>query len=152
MALRRQDRRDDREFNSPEEMVARLGYLICLAMLPAGVLLVIAGVISQRFLLLIAGVAALATGWLMREGLRKREQLDPAARSLDAVPMLGSAAEETRLARLVALLREWDALEQRRGTAAFDPWAVQAVRNDIVAVIEQDPALLSLFRAHRHAA
>ncbi len=152
MALKRHERRDDREFNSPEEMVARLGYLLCLAMFPAGVLLVIAGVLSHRWLLLLGGVTALAAGWLMREGLRKRERLEPAARALDAVPKMGSAAEETRLARLVVLLREWDALEQRRGTAAFDPWAVQAVRNDIVAVIEQDPALLSLFRAHRHAA
>jgi hypothetical protein len=152
MARKRHDPRGDSEFNSPEEMIARTGYLLWVASLPAGVLLVLAGVISRGYLLLAGGLVALGIGWLLRDWLRRREQLAPAAEVFDRVAKFAEEAEETRVARLVGLLHEWEALEERRGTAAFDPWALQAVRHDIAAAIEQDPALVGLFRALRSAA
>jgi hypothetical protein len=152
MARKRHDLREDDGFNTPAEMLARLAYLAWLASLPAGILLTLAGLLTARWPLALGGVAGLTLGWCVRDWLRRRERFEPAAAALDAVPEIGARAEETRLARLVVLLREWDALEQRRGTPGFDPWAVQAVRNDIHAVVENDPALISLFRTHRQAA
>jgi hypothetical protein len=149
MALKRHRSRSESEFNSPEEMLARVAYLLWVASLPAGVLLLLAGVIAKNYFLLIGGVAALAACWLLRDWLRRRERFEPAAQVLDRVSRLAAQAEETCVARLVVLLREWEALEERRGTAGFDPWAIQAVRNDIAAVIEQDPALVTLFSALR---
>jgi hypothetical protein len=151
MARKRCDGDDD-GFNTPAEMLARFAYLVWLASLPAGILLTLAGLLAARWPLALGGIAALTIGWCVRDWLRRGERFAAAAAALDAVPEIGARAEETRLERLVVLLREWDALEQRRGTPGFDPWAVQAVRNDILAVVEDDPALISLFRNHCPAA
>jgi hypothetical protein len=151
MALREHDPRDG-EFNTPAEMLTRVVYLAWLASVPSGILLTLAGFFAVRWPLLIAGIAVLTLGWFARDWLRRRGQFDASGDSLNTVTPFDAQADATRLARLVTLLREWDELERRRGTPAFDPWAVQAIRNDIVAVIENDPALISLFRAHRHAA
>lgn len=150
MALRRPE--PDDEFNTPAEMLTRLAFVAWLASVPSGILLTLAGFLAARWTLIIAGVGLLMCGWCLRDWLRRRGELETVADKLDAVHTFGAQAEQTNLARLTALLREWDALEQRRGSPGFDPWAVQAVRNDILAVVEQDPALLSLFRAHRQAA
>jgi hypothetical protein len=152
MGLKRQDGRGRDEFNSPQEMLGRVAFLACLAAFPAGLLLTLAGLLAQKYLLLLAGFAALGAGWLLRDWLQRRGQWHGARAALDAAAEAPTNVETARVARLLELLREWDAMERRRGTAAFDPWALQALRNDIATLIEQDAALATLFRGHRHAA
>lgn len=151
MAPRRHHLRDG-EFNTPAEMLARLAFLVWLASIPSGILLTLAGFLAARWPLIVAGIALLTGAWLLRDWLRRREPLETMTENFDNVYRFTVEPQTTRIAQLSELLREWDALEQQRGTPRFDPWAVQALRNDIHALVEQDPALRSLFRAHRQAA
>jgi hypothetical protein len=152
MALKRQDWPGRGEFNSPQEMRRRVAFLACLAAFAGGVVAALAGLVAQRYLLLLAGLAALGASWLLRDWLQRRGQWDAAEQALDEVRQPRGAGDTTRVAQLMDLLREWEAMEQRRGTAKFDPWALQAVRNEIAALVEQDAALATLFHAQRHAA
>jgi hypothetical protein len=73
-------------------------------------------------------------------------------RALAAIEGEGLMADDSSSRQLLALLEEWEALEQKRGTPDFDPWALQALRNDIRRVVESDPALSQLFAELQRAA
>jgi hypothetical protein len=51
-----------------------------------------------------------------------------------------------RVGELVLLLREWDGIERSRGSADFDPWALQSARHEIRVAVQTDPTLERLFR------
>lgn len=136
----------DDGFNSTEEMLARLGYAAGLAAFAAGLVLVPVGLFTVRLDALGLGMILLAVTWRARHWLRKQSEV-----SAWSYPELGSASldltdEDEAVARhLLALIREWRRLEQRRGHPDFDPWASQSVRHDIKEVLEEDPALRRLF-------
>jgi hypothetical protein len=54
-----------------------------------------------------------------------------------------AAASEAsaRIRRLAELLSEWEQLERARGSAEFDPWALQEIRNEIRTAVKRDPVL-----------
>jgi hypothetical protein len=143
---------DDSPFNSPEEMLARLAFVLCLLALIAGIALVVIGVVTRGGWVALTGAASLGIGWLLRVWLGQRGVFDSASDDLDTMVGAELPAAQDHLQRLVALLNEWEKWEHKRGSAAFDPWALQAVRNDIQAIVQSDPALERLFRAHGRAA
>jgi hypothetical protein len=151
MRKRMRSARED-EFNTPEEMLRRAAFLIYLGGLTAG--LVVAGVawVARNGALEIAGGLSFLAGVGAREWLRLNGGLAGPADALEKAIAAEPPAEPVSCARLVELLQEWNALEQRRGSSDFDPWALQATRNEIHALIAADPALDRLFRVDDRAA
>jgi len=143
---------DDNEFNTPAEMLARTAFLGCLSSFTAGILCMLAGAAAHDLRLVGAGALLLAIAGLTRSWLRRRGKFDDAEGKLHQFAEAGAPADAERVAELVRLLRKWDQLESRRGSAAFDPWAVQVIRHDIRNMVETDPALESLFHDSRRAA
>lgn len=143
-------RGDDSEFNTPEEMLVRFSFLLCLAAFTSGVLATAAGAIAHDLRLLGLGLALLGVAMGLRSWLSRKGRFGSAENALQAVaaPEAG-ATDAAKVAELVRLLRDWEELERRRGRAGFDPWAVQAVRRDIRVMVEADPALDGLFNASR---
>ena len=142
----------DREFNTPFEMLVRGVYLVSHAALAAGILLCAAGLLSRHGGLLASGLLALVAAWGGRSWLSRQEDLEPSERTLVALTRDGPPLDDARVAELIGLLETWETLEQKRGSPDFDPWAVQAIRHDIRAVVESDPALEQLFTALQKAA
>jgi hypothetical protein len=145
-------RSNDNEFNTPEEMLVRATFLVCLAAFTAGILLMLAGAAMHDLRLVGAGGLSLAIAGFTRGWLRRRGKLDDAGGTLHQFAEAGVPSDAARVAELVRLLRKWDQLESRRGSPAFDPWAVQDIRHYIRAMIETDPALENLFHDSRRAA
>lgn len=140
---------DDSEFNSPHEMLVRATFLVCLAAFTSGFLLVLAGAASHQLRLVGWGAALLAVAALTRSWLGTQGRFERAEAALQDITRAGPPMDAARVAELVRLLREWENLEGQRGSPGFDPWAVQAVRHDIRAMVEKDPALDGLFhRGH----
>ena len=143
---------DDNEFNTPQEMLVRVAFLVCLAGFTAGILLMLAGAAGHDLRLVGLGAASLGLAGLARSWLSARGKFGEAEATLHEFAEAGESSEAARVAELVRLLRKWDQLESKRGSPAFDPWAVQVIRHDIRAMIETDPALENLFHDSRHAA
>lgn len=143
---------DDNEFNTPEEMLVRATFLVCLASFTAGILLLMAGALARELRLVAVGAGLLALASLTREWLRRRGKFEQAEAAWQEVPSLNASVEAARVDELVRLLRQWDEMEARRGSPAFDPWALQSLRHDIREMIESDPALEGLFHDLRRAA
>ena len=143
---------DDNEFNTPEEMMVRATFLICLAAFTAGILLVLAGVVAQEIRLVAAGVLSLVISALTRSWLRRNGGFEEAEQVFEGTVQALESPHDARIAELVRLLQLWEELENKRGSPGFDPWAVHAVRHDIREMVEADPALDGLFRSSRRAA
>jgi hypothetical protein len=142
----------DREFNSPAEMLARATFLGVLAALTSGILLMVAGLLAAEVRLAGAGLLVLGLAAAGRAWLQRRPDLEPSECMFEAIGEQLPLPDESRSRQLLALLEEWEALEQKRGTPDFDPWALQALRNDIRKVVESDPALSQLFTELQRAA
>ncbi len=140
------------EFNSPAVMASRAMFLAMIAALTGGILLTIAGFLAAQAQLALAGLGALAIAGVSRAWLKQRGELEPAERALDTIVARTPPPDEMRGHELLLLLEQWEALEGKRGTADFDPWALQALRNDIRRVVESDPALAQLFTELQRAA
>lgn len=136
--------------------------LFMITFVAAGAMIAI-GVLGVQLRFVVTGVLAGAIAWMARDWLCRRGRFEALVASFDAfaeranpgnigTAFAGGLPGETQFGRLAALLHELDRLERLRGSAAFDPWAVQAVRNDIRATIAGDPALTRLFDSHRDAA
>jgi hypothetical protein len=69
--------------------------------------------------------------------LKRGNKLAECDRALDA--MFRGATGPDDEDGLEALLSRREALEQRRGTPGFDPWAVQAVRREISDYVKAHP-------------
>ncbi|HVU24219.1 MAG TPA: hypothetical protein VHE13_08850 [Opitutus sp.] len=139
--------RDESAFNSPAEAGTRVVYLGSLLGMISGLLLLLVGLFTVRWVLIGAGVLLLATAAVGRRALRRNGQLAVLDRSLEEVSGRAPtrSAGEPQVEQLVLLLKQWDQLEHQRGSPEFDPWAVQALRHDIRAAIERNPALERLF-------
>jgi hypothetical protein len=130
-------------------MLVRAAYLAMLAAFLGGVILVVTGLVSGQWRLVAAGIGAWVVGALTRGWLRRTGKWAQADAAFNAMTACGPPVNESRVAELVALLRQWEAHEQKRGSAEFDPWALQVVRNDIRALVADDPALEQLLHEHR---
>lgn len=143
---------DDNEFNTPEDMIVRMTFLICLAAFTAGIILSLAGAATGQLRLVAGGVAMLSISAISRSWLKSRGKLgrpQPVAEELrSAAPVMATA----RVDELVQLLRHWEEMEGKRGSPRFDPWALQSIRREIRVMIESDPALEGLFHDFRRAA
>lgn len=142
----------DREFNTPAEMVVRATFLGMLGALAGGILLTLAGIWAAEAKLSLAGMGVLSVALVGRAWLQSRGELESADRALDRIAESGPAPDEARGHELLALLEQWEALEQKRGSPDFDPWALQVLRNDIRRVVESDPALNRIFTDLQRAA
>ncbi len=96
--------------------------------------------------LLALGTAVLLVALVAREWLRRQGQLTAAETAFNAIAQSEPPLDALRVAELVRLLQEWERAELKRGSADFDPWAVQSLRHDIRVMVEKDPALDRLFR------
>ncbi len=141
-----------REFNTPAEMLARATFLATLAMLAFGLLLTVAGVVAWQPHWLAGGLAAVGFAWAGRAWLRRRGELEPVERAFNGLFADERATDGAPAAQLLSLLERWEAMEEKRGTAEFDPWELQALRNEIRAVVASDPALEALFMRLQRAA
>jgi hypothetical protein len=125
--------------------VVLLAYLSAMAI---GCILAFYGAIFMRadFLVgaAISGVVVLAARSFLRDRLAASET-DIAAFGEDTISSVENECDG-RVGELVELLREWDGLERSRGTADFDPWALQSARNEIRLAVQSDPTLERLFR------
>jgi hypothetical protein len=129
--------------------LAMVAYLVAVA---ASFVLVFYSVIFMRAELLagagVSGAIALAARAVLRErmpaGLNTETVFDEETIS----PEGPGTVESCRIAGLMSSLREWDALEQARGSADFDPWALQSARHEIRSAVSGDPMLERLFRPH----
>jgi len=142
----------DPEFNPPAVMLSRAVFLAVLAGFSAGVLLTIAGVVTAEARLALAGIGTLVLAGASRAWLQRRGEFEPAERALDEMVACVPPPDEARGRELLALLERREALEQKRGSADFDPWELQALRNDIRRVVASDPALERLFTELQRAA
>lgn len=143
---------DDKEFNTPEEMLVRTTFLVCVGGYTAGVVLLLGGVAARDVRLVVVGAWLLVIATIARAWLRRRERSEPAGSTWAEAADSRSTADAERVAALVQLLEKWDQLESKRGSRSFDPWALQAVRHDIRVMVETDPALEGLFHDSRKAA
>ena len=70
---------DDNEFNTPEEMLVRATYVVCLAAFTVGIILLVAGAVGHEIRVVAAGVlslvvSALTRSWLKRAGKHKHKR------------------------------------------------------------------------------
>ncbi len=142
----------EREFNTPAEMLVRATFLGVLTALTTGILLTIAGLLAAEMRLSLAGLAALGLAGAGRAWLQHRAEYDAAEAALNSIAENGPPLDESRSRQLLALLDEWESLEEKRGSPDFDPWALQVLRNDIRKIVESDPALSQLFQELQRAA
>jgi hypothetical protein len=145
-------RPDDNEFNTPEEMMVRATFLICLAAFTAGIVLLLAGAFAHEIRLVAAGALSLVISALTRSWLRRNGGFEEAEQTFESAVQVAPSPHDARIAELVRLLQLWEELEKKRGSPGFDPWAVHAVRLDIREMVEADPALDKLFHHSRRAA
>jgi hypothetical protein len=135
------------EFNSGSEMLVRLGYTLCLFTAASVMPLLFTGLVLRRADLVLGGMAAMGLAWSGRAGLQRYgPPADPDA--LMAREHAGTAEDPATedVAELITLLRQWDAMEQKRGTPEFEPWALQAWRREIRMLLERSPGLQRLFQ------
>ena len=143
---------DDNPFNTPEEMLIRAAYLMWVAGFAMGIVLVLLGAMVHDLRILAGGFGALVLATLGRAWLKHKGQFSRADMALNEFVQPGAAADAAKVAELVRLLRQWDDMERKRGSPAFDPWTLQAIRHDIREMVDADPALEGLFHDRRSAA
>ena len=126
----------DTQLNTPAEMFVRLVYvarfLFFLISLICGVFTLSRGSLHDVGKLAVF-LAAMITCHLW---LKRRGKLDACDRALEAM------FNDTHMpadADLDALLERRQALEEKRGTPGFDPWAMQAVRREISDYLRLHP-------------
>ena len=137
---------DQSEFNTPQEMLLRASFALCLATFAAGILLILGGMVTRSLPLLGFGLSALALAGVVREWLRRNDRLSSVQSVIEEIAAESPPLDPVGTAELAKLLTEWEAMEAKRGSPEFDPWALQALRNDIRRTVERDPALETLFR------
>lgn len=142
----------DRELSPPGELCARATLLVMLVAVACGILLTIAGVVRAQPHWSATGLLVVGLAWVMRSWLQRRDDAPPAGPGLNELLQETPPLSDSRAAELVSLLDEWEAMEAKRGSPEFDPWALQVLRNDIRRTVASDPALEELFTRLQRAA
>jgi hypothetical protein len=117
-----------------------------------GIFLIVTGALAAESHWSAAGVVVLAgmcVGWFLSQ---RQQPGVPSESVFEVLTQQNPPPDEARGRELLAMLEEWEALEEKRGTPEFDPWALQALRNDIRKVVDSDPALSQLFSELQRAA
>ncbi len=116
-------------------MLARLAYVLHLGLALASVVLAVGSAAGKRADLAVLALVALTLAACLRRVLRRRNLVEDCETSLNrafdadvADPQAWPGAADPHLARLLSQ-RAW--IEEQRGSAAFDPWALLAVQHDI---------------------
>ncbi len=127
----------DPAFNSADVVAARLVYVLrfflFLTALGCGVVAFTdRSIFCALASLLAVGALALCQAWLVRSG-----KLEACDRALDEMFNGEPAADPADECEL--LLQRRASLEEKRGTPAFDPWEIQAVRREINDYVRQHP-------------
>ena len=134
--------------NTLNAVSMRLAWVTYLVAVAAGCVLAFYSVIFTRADFLVGAAIAGVVSWVSRSVLR--DGLEAAASDGDLLGEEELFSEEneavhaSRVDGLVNLLREWDRLESARGTAGFDPWALQSVKNELRAAVNDDSVLAKL--------
>lgn len=141
---------DESPFNTPQEMLVRAGYLLCVAGFGAAIVLTVLGTMLQDLRLLGAGLVSLAAAAMLREGLHRGGHFERADLGFREFIGRGRPRADERepdeVEALMNLLRECEILERQRGSPGFDPWQLLAVRHDIREIVEKHPTLQRLVR------
>jgi len=128
--------------------VVLLAYLSAMAV---GCILAFYSVVFRRADFLAGAVISGACVLAARSFLRKRlaaSAADLAAFGEEDISNIEDVGDG-KVGELVQLLQAWDGIERSRGTADFDPWALQSARNEIRLAVQADPTLERLFRPRR---
>ena len=145
--MKRPGERDEPGGGTLAEAGARAMYVGCLIGTSCGLAALLVGIFMGRGTLTVAGVLTVGCSLLESRSLTRNGKLASLDRPFAEASgdVLAGLCGEPEVEHLVLLLKQWDDLEHRRGSPEFDPWAVQAVRHDIRAAIERNPALERLF-------
>lgn len=154
MAVLRLQPPDDSAQSRLPAIFERLMFLLFMAAFIGAGAMIAVGIFGVQLRVVVMGVLSAAIAWMAREWLCRRGRFEALVASFDSLAQRGDegSGEETSFGRLARLLRELDQLERRRGSAKFDPWAVQSLRNEIRGMIADDPTLGRLLESHRRAA
>ncbi|HSI08640.1 MAG: hypothetical protein ACAH89_11195 [Rariglobus sp.] len=127
----------DNRFNTPAEMLVRLVFASRFIFFCVGIFLSLFAfhygsvIYALKALIFFAAMIA-GHVWLKRGG-----KLEECERALDA--MFSGEPGTDDEDGIDALLSRREALEKKRGTSAFDPWAVQALRREISDYVKTHP-------------
>lgn len=146
MLMNQGDGPEQSPFNPPEVAGERFAYLVCLLGIAVGPLGLLIGALGGQRPPIVVGLITLLIAGVCRIWLQREKRFAAASEALEAIVGGGEAHSPERVAHLVSLLKQWDELELKRGSPEFDPWAVQALRHDIRAAIQENPALERLFQ------
>ena len=136
-------------FNPPAVMVARSIYVAHLVAGLAGLVAISIGLIQADFRAWAWGASALWLSFLGRMFLRRKDRLAACERSLNLLMSGedGAGVDDTpEGVEFEALLERRDALELRRGTAAFDPWEILTLQHQIDECVRRHPELAPLLK------
>ena len=127
-------------------MLARAGYLLCVAGFGAAIVLTALGTMLRDLQMLGSGLVSLAAAGVLREWLHRGGHFERADTLFREFLGRGKAEESApaEFTTLMNLLQEHDKLERQRGSPGFDPWQLLAVRHDIREIVEKHPGLQRL--------
>lgn len=127
----------DNQFNTPAEMLVRLVYASRFFFFLISLICVVSafrtGLVHDAVKTLVFLTAMIAC----HQWLKLRGKLAECDRALEK--MFGGEVSSDDEDGLESLLQRRAALEEKRGTPGFDPWAVQAVRREISDYVRLHP-------------
>ena len=126
----------------------RVVWLVYLSAMACGCVLAFYSVVFMRADFLAGAVVSGAIVFVVRSVLKERLAAAATEETIfgEEGNCTGDHVNDGRVGELVQLLREWDGIERARGTADFDPWALQSARHEIHEAVQADPMLERLFR------
>jgi len=132
--------------------VCRLAYVCYLGVVALCSVLAFIGVLRADSVCLIAALVAGVVALILRFVLRRFPSgLESEGEVGDDFCVTSASSEvncavgvQPKAGELAALLQEWDGLERARGSRRFDPWALQAVRSEIRATVQENDTLRRL--------
>ena len=133
-------------FNTPAVMKARSLFVLQFIALIGCLACAEAALAEQAWRLLVPSAACCAVMVSIRMALKRSGQWEICVNGLNHAytrPEILPGHEENAT-RLMVLIDRRAAIESRRGSPEFDPWALQEVRHEINELIKETPALEEL--------
>jgi len=138
----------DNRFNTPAEALVRLVYVARALFLFFGFVLALAAQRSGATVDVVKAIFCFSAAIAGHLWLRRGGRLERSRRALDEM-FLGEPAVFDAEAELETLIHRREALEEKRGTPGFDPWAVQIARREISDYVEHHPEVRDRFDERR---
>jgi len=138
-------------FNTPAVMKARSLFVLQFMALIGCLACAEAAIAEQAWRLLVPSGLCCVLMVAIRVVLKRNGQWEVCVNGLNhaytrSEPLPGD--EESSM-RLMDLIDRRDVIEARRGSAEFDPWALQNVRHEINELVKANPALTELLDDER---